>query len=35
MFIETNLKDNPGTEQFWNSIGWTVATDIKYLYKVI
>lgn len=30
LFINTN---NPGSEAFWNSIGWTVIPDIKYLYK--
>lgn len=30
LFINVN---NPGSEEFWNSIGWTVAPDIKYLYK--
>ncbi len=30
LFINVN---NPGSEEFWESIGWTVISDIKYLYK--
>ncbi|MBU3196746.1 hypothetical protein KPL26_08665 [Clostridium algidicarnis] len=30
LFINVN---NPGSEDFWNSMGWTVIQDIKYLYK--
>ncbi len=30
LFININ---NPGSEEFWNSIGWTVIPEIKYLYK--
>ncbi len=30
LFININ---NPGSEEFWNSVGWTVAPAIKYLYK--
>lgn len=30
LFINVN---NPGSEDFWNSMGWTVIPDIKYLYK--
>lgn len=30
LFINVN---NPGSEEFWNSIGWTVIPNIKYLYK--
>ena len=29
LFINVN---NPGSQEFWNSIGWTVIPDIKYLY---
>lgn len=31
-FLFINVK-NPGSKEFWNSIGWTVIEDIKYLYK--
>lgn len=31
-FLFINIK-NPGSEEFWKSIGWTVIPDIKYLYK--
>ncbi|MDF2884379.1 MAG: family acetyltransferase [Clostridiaceae bacterium] len=30
LFINVN---NPGSQEFWNSIGWTVIPDVKYLYK--
>ena len=30
LFINVN---NPGSQEFWNSIGWTVISDVKYLYK--
>lgn len=30
LFININ---NPGSEEFWNSIGWTTISDIRYLYK--
>lgn len=30
--FSTNF-NNPGSEDFWNSMGWTVIQDIKYLYK--
>ena len=30
LFINVN---NPGSQEFWNSNGWTVLPDIKYLYK--
>ncbi|WP_066498195.1 GNAT family N-acetyltransferase [Abyssisolibacter fermentans] len=30
LFINVN---NPGSKEFWNSIGWTVISNIKYLYK--
>lgn len=30
LFININ---NPGSQEFWNGIGWTVISDIKYLYK--
>lgn len=30
LFININ---NHGSEEFWDSIGWTVFPDIKYLYK--
>ncbi len=31
-FLFINVK-NPGSKDFWESIGWTVIDDIKYLYK--
>lgn len=31
-FLFINVK-NPGSEEFWTTIGWTVFNDIKYLYK--
>lgn len=31
-FLFINIK-NPGSEEFWKSIGWTIINDIKYLYK--
>lgn len=30
LFINVN---NPGSKEFWESIGWTVINDVKYLYK--
>ncbi len=30
LFININ---NPGSEEFWNSIGWATISNIKYLYK--
>ena len=30
LFININ---NPGSKEFWESIGWTVINDIRYLYK--
>lgn len=30
LFINVN---NPGSEEFWKSIGWVVIPEIKYLYK--
>lgn len=30
LFININ---NPGSKEFWESIGWTVINDVKYLYK--
>ena len=30
LFININ---NPGSKEFWTSIGWTVVEDVKYLYK--
>lgn len=30
LFINVN---NPGSQEFWNSIGWTVIPDVNYLYK--
>lgn len=31
--IEVIKVNNPGSQKFWNSIGWTVIPDVKYLYK--
>ncbi len=31
-FLFIHVK-NPGSEAFWNSIGWQTITDIRYLYK--
>lgn len=31
-FLFINTK-NPGSEEFWSSIGWSVISNIKYLYK--
>ena len=30
LFINTN---NPGSKNFWQSLGWKVIKDVKYLYK--
>jgi ribosomal protein S18 acetylase RimI-like enzyme len=30
LFININ---NPGSQEFWDSIGWTLIPDVKYLYK--
>lgn len=30
LFINVN---NPGSKEFWESIGWQVISDIRYLYK--
>ncbi len=30
LFVNVN---NPGSKKFWQSIGWSVISDIKYLYK--
>jgi len=30
LFININ---NPGSKEFWDSIGWTVIPEVKYLYK--
>lgn len=30
LFINTN---NPGSKNFWQSLGWKVINDVKYLYK--
>jgi len=30
LFININ---NPGSKEFWTSIGWSVIEDVKYLYK--
>lgn len=31
-FLFINVK-NPGSQEFWTSIGWSVIQDIRYLYK--
>lgn len=31
-FLFINVK-NPGSREFWNSIGWEVAENVRYLYK--